>query len=289
MRRFLLLALLVACLVLPASAWWPQGHSVIAEGALKTLPVEVPVFFRADTGLLAHCAQDADVIKNRDTPAIRETEEPEHFIDWELLGGRSLPAQRYQYVKLCAEAKLAPEKVGTLPYAVAEWTERLAVAFAEHRKWPENPHIRTKCLVYAGSLAHYAGDLSMPLHCTVHFNGRARPDGTSPRTGIHAKVDSLIEKVGLKPEELARDQQPAAFPALMPAILKEIERSRALVDRTYELEPKLPPETGDWTPSPEVKAYTLERGRAGTRFLGSLYLTAWRNSSRVRLPPWLMR
>jgi hypothetical protein len=102
-------------------------------------------------------------------------------------------------------------------------------------------------------------------------------------------VDSLIEKCGLKPQDLAQDQKPQAVEAIMPAVLAEIRRSRALVDRTYELEAGLPPEEGAWTPRPEVLAFTRERGRAGAGFLGSLYLTAWKKSETVSLPAWLKR
>jgi hypothetical protein len=289
MKTRLLILAVAAGLALPAAAWWPQGHSILTEAAVRALPEEVPAYFREGHGLAAHLAQDPDVAKNRDAPNAQDAETPEHYIDWELLGGRTLPTTRYAFLRLCAEAKLDPKAIGTLPYSVTEWTERLTLAFAEHRKWPENPHIRTKSLVYAGILAHYAGDLCMPLHCTIHFNGRARPDGTSPNSGIHARVDSLIEKVGLKPADLAREQKPEAYPRLLPAVLAEIERSRALVDRVYELEAKLPPERGEWKPEPEVVAFTEERGRAATRFLGSLYLSAWRNSHGVRLPVWLER
>lgn len=163
------------------------------------------------------------------------------------------------------------------------------MAFAEHRKWPENPHIKTKCLVYAGFLAHYAGDLCMPLHTTIHHDGRARADGSSPRSGIHAKVDSLIEKVALKASDLVAGQKPEAVESVFPAVLAEIERSRALVDRVYALEAKLPPENGPWTPDAEVLQFTTERGRAGARFLGSLYLTAWKKSATIKLPAWLKR
>lgn len=288
--RLLVAGALCALAAVPAGAWWPEGHTLIARGAVRALPKDVPAFFREGGELVGHCAQDPDVAKNRDTPNVRDVEEPEHYIDWELLEGRPLPGTRYEFVKLCAEAKLDPSKVGTVPYSTTEWTERLAVAFAEHRRWPENPNIRTKCLVYAGFLAHYAGDLCMPLHTTIHYDGRVKSDGASPHTGIHAKVDSLIEKVGLTPEELARDQKVELVDRILPAVLKEIDQSRALIDRTYALEPALPPgDNTPWTPSAEVKAFTLERGRESTRFLASLYLTAWRNSARVTLPPWLDR
>jgi hypothetical protein len=292
LRRFYLCVMvLILAGLAPGWSWWPAGHGIIAHGAVLALPQEVPPFFRSGGDLIAHCSFDPDVAKNRQTPNVRDAEEPEHYIDYELLQGRPLPPTRYQYLKLCGEAKLDPEKVGTAPYAVAEWTERLTVALAEHRKWPENPSIRTKCLVYAGFLAHYAGDLCQPLHCTVHHDGRAKPDGSSPRTGIHQKVDALIEKLDLKPEHLAGNQKVEAFDNLMPAIVKEIELSRSLIDHVYELEQKLPPAEGALTAAPpaEVGAFTVERGRASTRFLASLYLTAWKKSAGITLPPWLKR
>lgn len=290
MKRFVSTALvLAAVLALPARAWWPEGHSVIAEGAALALPVDVPAWFREGGALVGHLAQDPDVAKNPGAPLLRNAEEPEHFLDLELLKGKPLPANRHLFLKLCAAEGVDPKDVGTLPYSVAEGAERLTVAFAEHRKWPLNASIRTKCLVYAGLLAHYSGDLCMPLHTTIHYNGRALPDGRSPRTGIHEKVDSLIERVGLTPADLAADQKVEPLPKLLPGVLEEIERSRALIDRTYELEPQLPPSSGEWKPSPEILAFTRERGRAATRFTAALYLTAWRNSASIKLPTWLKR
>lgn len=287
--RYLTTLIAAAFLALPACAWWPQGHTIVAEGAVRALPAELPGWFREGGSLIGHLAQDPDVLKSPQAPHARETEEPEHYLDFELLKGKPLPANRYTYLKQCAAAGLDPKEVGTLPYAVAEWTERLTIAFAEHRKWPEDPNIRTKCQVYAGLLSHYSGDLCMPLHTTVDHDGRATPDGKSPRTGIHCRVDSLIEKTELTPEELGKDQQLEAATKLLPFILAEIERSRGQIDRTYALEAQLPPREGEWKPSPEVRAFARERGREASRFTASLYLTAWRNSAGVKLPVWLDR
>jgi len=272
-----------------ALAWWPAGHGIIARAAVLSLPAEVPAFFRAGGDAVAHTSYDPDVAKNRAAPLLSDAEGPEHYLDWELLQGKPLPAKRSEFLALCAQLKVQPEDVGYLPYSTAEWTERLAVAFAEHRRWPENPFIRSKCLVYAGFLAHYAGDMTQPLHTTIHFDGRARPDHSSPRSGIHNKVDALIERLNLSPEELAKDQQVAPVEKLLPAILSELESSHALVERVYALEPQLPPTEGEIHPSTEVVAFTRERARAATRFLASLYLTAWDQSKRVQLPPWLDR
>jgi hypothetical protein len=288
-RSLLLLALTATVSTPPAHAWWPEGHSTIARAAVQAQPGEVPAFFRRGGETVAHLAQDPDAMKNRALPNVSDAESPEHYLDRELLRGRAIPATRSEYLRLCAELKVNPKDVGYVPYAVAEWTERLTIAFAEHRRWPTNRIVRTRCLFYAGILAHYAGDLCQPLHLTIHHDGRARSDNSSPKTGIHHKVDALIERLGLTPRELSREQTPQAFPALMPAIIREMDASSALVERVYELEPKLPPTTGDLTVATEVAAFTRERARAATRFLASLYLTAWRNSASVKLPEWMKR
>jgi hypothetical protein len=272
-----------------AQAWWPQGHSILSEAAVRALPQEVPAFFRGGAGMIAHATQDPDVSKNRDAPLVSDREAPEHYIDLEMLDGRALPPTRHEFLKLCGEMKLDPKNVGYLPYAIAEWTERLSIAFAEHRRYPDNPYIKNKCLVYAGFLAHYAQDLCMPLHTTIHHDGRAMPDGSSPKTGIHTKVDSLIEKLQMQPAALAKNQGVAAVPALLPAIVQELQQSRSRINVTYSLESQLPPENGAWTATPQVKAFADERAREATRFTASLFLTAWRNSAKIKLPQWLKR
>ncbi len=290
----------------PCLAWWPAGHSLLGGAAVRALPTAdkdgaqagnaMPRFFRSGWKTIAHCAQDPDVFKNRDTPLLSDREAPEHYIDWEALGGRALPEKRSEFVALCAREKLDPEDIGYLPYAVAEGVERLTIAFAEHRKWPNNEHIRLKCLVYAGNLAHYGGDLEMPLHVTIDHDGRAKPNGESPRSGIHARLDSLIEKLAEKKQldvkALAGNQPvtPLAGP-LLKAVLDEIARSRTHIDRAYELEALLPPSKTEekWTPDPKIVAFGNERGSAATRFIASLYLTAWRNSADIKLPDWLVR
>ncbi len=287
---FLLPSLLAPCL--PAHAWWPQGHSIISEAAVRALPADVPSFFRHGSPTVAHCAQDPDVDKNPGAPAVTDREAPEHFIDYELLRGQPLPLLRSDYLEMCAGLKLKPGLAGYLPYAIAEWTERLSIAFAEHRRWPLNPYIQSKCLVYAGILSHYSGDLCMPLHVTVDYDGRVRPDGSSPHNGIHARVDSLVERLDLKPAELAADQKVVPLRSsgsLMPEILLELAVSRSFIARTYELEPLLPRDEPDWKPSPDVKDFAVGRAREAARFTAAVLLTAWRRSAFIRLPKWLRR
>ena len=292
MKRFLFALCMISLLVgNPVWGWWSGGHGILTRAAVKALPEEMPTFFRLGGRMIAHGSFDPDVSKNQGTPYLRGAEQPEHYLDLELLQGRALPKNRYAFTQLCAELGVGPEKVGLLPYAVAEWTERLAVAFAEHRKWPDNPFIQNKCLVYAGFIGHYAQDMCQPLHLTIHFDGRVKPDGTSAQTGIHEKVDALVEYLALAPDELAQGQQVQPFDDLMEGISREIEAGRSLIERVYALEDSLPSTRRDeeWTRVPEVVDFATERAREATRLTAALYLTAWKLSEQIRLPGWLDR
>ena len=273
----------------PAWGWWAAGHGIMTRAAVIALPPSVPAFFRSAGAEIARCSFDPDVLKNSASPYLRDAERPDHYIDLELLQGHELPMDRYAFIRLCGELAVQPEKVGLVPYAVAEWTERLTVAFAEHRRWPGNALAQSKCLVYAGYVAHYAQDLCQPLHVTVHFDGWASPDGTSPRTGIHAKVDGLIQRSALDELNLAEGQEISPLEDLMVTIGNQLDLSHSLIGRVYELEEELPPVVGPWDPVPEVTEFAIERAREAVCFTTALYLTAWERSADIELPAWFER
>jgi hypothetical protein len=294
MKKHLLgavLPLLSLSLCAPAHAWLTQGHSIIAAGAVKSLPTEVPKWFRNGVPQIAHDAQDPDIQKSKDLKFMNEAESPQHYLDTELLQGRPLPVSRKDFYKVCAELNLDPSNVGELPYSIAEYTQRLTMTFAEARRYPKNPYIRTKALVIAGVLAHYGGDACMPLHVTNDHDGRAKADGSSPFTGIHLRVDSLIERLDMKPKDLAKGQNIQVFPDLFPAIEAEMKKSAGKVDLAYQLESQLPPKKKEdpWTASPQIQDFTTERAREATNFVASLFLTAWRDSAKIKMPEWYVR
>ena len=281
--------LLAAAATGPARAWFTPGHAMVTRAAIARLPQSLPAFFRDGAWAVGEASVDPDVMKNRGTPEVRAVEEPEHFIDWELLGGTPLPATRWDYLALLHERKIPAQQIGTLPYAVSEYLERLTLAFAEHRRWPEDPYIGQRALLYAGYLSHYAGDMVQPLHTSIHHDGRALPDNSSPRTGIHQLVDGLFEKAPIDPAAVTRDLPVRELTDPWAAILAEMTASHALVDRVYALEPQLTQagETGQY--AAPVVAFTEERFRATAAFLASLFYTAWQRSAAVEMPPWHQR
>lgn len=251
---------------------------------MRALPDEVPTFFRNGGRVVAAASIDADLHKNRAVPNVNQTERAEHFIDLERLKGAELPDQRYAFIALCYKVGVEPERVGLVPYALAEWTGRLAVAFAEHRRWPEDEAIWSKCLVYAGFVAHYAQDLTQPLHTTVHYDGIVQPDGTTVGKGIHELVDSSVERLALDPTELATGLELATYDSLMSGIVAALEVSHARVSSVYDIG-----DAWDDVDDERMQAQCAERARAAVELTGSLLLTAWRRSDGMWLPEWLMR
>ena len=228
--------------------------------------------------------------ESRAVPALRSAENPNHFINLEALQGKELPKTRQQYVKLCWDVNSDADKIGCLPYAIQEEYEKLVMAFAEHRKAPEDKAVQAKILYLAGVLAHYAEDAAQPLHTTIHYDGRAKPDKSSPRSGIHTKVDALPEKLGLTAEEIAKGLQKVEAPkdGAFAATLAAIKESHGKVDRLYELEPKLPDANVEppKEPDKDVREFGLERCRAAASFTASLWYSAWAQSAKVKLPEW---
>ena len=271
----------------PAWAWNGPDHAAATQLAVSGLPDSVPAFVREGGSLIAHCSKDPDLFKKPvGGDDLAQTEAPEHYIDLERLGGEEPPATRFEMVAWTASHHLAPGRVGFGPYAIIEWTERLTVAFAEQRRWPDDPDVRTKTLVYAGLLAHYAEDLCQPLHTTIDFNGRARPDGSSPQSGIHLKVDDLLHKL---PANVRVRLDPAAikpFEDLRRGVWATVRASHALVDRVYALERELPGYGQPIVADSAVAEFTKERLQASAGFTAQLILTAWVDSAQVRMPKW---
>ncbi|HXT50963.1 MAG TPA: hypothetical protein VN811_07965 [Thermoanaerobaculia bacterium] len=326
--RAAVLLTVVAAFAAPARAWFTVGHAKVARAAVRALPPEVPRFFRDGAFRVGEAAVDPDLFKDRNLVALRAAEDPLHYLDWELIAGMQLPADRWLFTAQVLERKVDPRNVGILPYSLLEAVQRLTMTFAEHRHYPDDEAIQQKALVYAGWLAHYAGDLEQPLHTSIHHDGRALPDNSSPKTGIHQLVDGLFERVPFDEAKVTHDLPIQVYPDVWVALQAELAKSHALVDRVYELEPDMrkawppaprpaatpapatpsapsppanlrpppPPAatpTAVATPPPPIPrsvcTFTEERFRATASFIASLYRTAWEQSAAIQLPSWLER
>lgn len=248
----------------PAAAWHARGHRAIAEGAVSILPEELPAAFRASADSIAHHSVDPDVWRNRATPALTDATAPWHYIHLEEGDGA---------------------REGELERTVVELTERLTLTFAELRRSPDDPDLQAASRLIAGWLAHFAADLAQPLHTSIHHDGWALPDGSSPLVGIHARVDGLVERVVADPAAAAAGLEPLAIEELEGALAAELAASHAELDAVYAALDRLAAEGGELDAG--AAAFVCRRYRAAVRLLAGLYLHAWRRSATIELPHWL--
>jgi hypothetical protein len=276
-----------------ARAWHAEGHQAISAAAAEALPSDVPAFLRQGGGVLAQDSVDPDLVRVGDFKALAAAKSSDHYFDIEPLEPitkDTFPPDRYRFIALLQKKHINPRDIGMGLYALQETRQKLTIALAEYRKWPDNQAIQAKCLVYAGEMAHYAEDLCQPLHTTVRFDGQLDAQGRTSHSGIHEKVDGLLRY-------LSEDQRKLPVGArrnlqLGPdiwSLYQVILATHQQVDRVYELEPLLPDRNHQGPLDPKVLAFAKERFEAGVLFTASLIDTAWRDSATVKLPAWLDR
>ena len=269
-----------------ADAWWAFGHKTVDLAAVRLLPDDVPLFFRQSGETMARYAPDPDMWADRRLSALRSVERPGHYIDLELLQGKPLPQTRTEFERLCDDLKVPSHHIGWLPYTIQEWYERLLIAFAQHRLRPQDRDIQAKVRYIAAILSHYAADATNPLHTTIHYDGRALADNTSPRTGIHMQVDALPGVLRMGPGQIGDSRKVKAAKDPWRLTLRTIRSAHRLVDRVYALERSLPPTEGAEREaiSGDVRDFTLERMTSAARFTAQLWYTAWRRSAEHEIP-----
>jgi hypothetical protein len=269
----------------PLSSWSFEGHRSITRAAVELLGPQVPLD-RDSIDIAIEGSVFPDLSRPVSLPELNDLEYPQHYINLERLGNRALPPTRSAYLRLVStlDGSWTMGSVGTLPYALTEATQRLATVFRQMRSDPESPRLQWLAQHYAGVLAHYSEDLCQPLHTSVDHDGRALPDGSSPMTGIHTKVDRLFEAA--PPDYQASSDDPAVeeYEDVFAAVVSELMRSHALVDHVFELESDIQNASVSGKITTELEAFVAERFSAATRFTASLIQTAWKLSETFKLP-----
>ena len=227
--RPVLLAL--AALLAPAAlhAWDYEGHRIVNQLALASLPSDFPAFVHnaGDAGRIAFLAGEPDRWKNVPDLPLRQASDTDHYCDLEQIPAAGLdyaklPSFRYDFAALFAAGRAAHpanfppidetknkdhsrEWCGFAPWAITEYFGKLRSAFSYLRAFQEidpDTHRRLGTaeevanaqdnIVYLmGVMGHYVGDCAQPLHTTVHHNGWVgdNPQGYSTWPGIHSWVD----------------------------------------------------------------------------------------------------
>jgi hypothetical protein len=243
-----------------ARAWDYEGHRVVNQLGLASLPTNFPAFVRepAAAERIAFLAGEMDRWRNTTDLSLKNCSFPDHYIDMEELAeyglkAEMLPIFRYDFVaELALFRKSHPGKfpepdaasnqdhtrglVGLLPWAIAESVGKLKSNFSclkayEEGGTPEEIANAQANIIYVmGVMGHLIGDASQPLHTTIHHHGWVgdNPHDYTTSRGFHSWIDGgYLNKTG--GADLA-----ALKSKLRPAQLVSINGRPAKAEETFQ-------------------------------------------------------
>src|ERR1700692_3238438 len=183
LTSFLLIAL-VLFQTDAAFAWGNEGHVYINRVAAQKIPPSMPRVLRRAVVEIAYLGPEPDRWRNPAEFALKNAQEPDHFIDLERVAWLDpLPLGRYEFYRKLYEKRAAtadhpddylPERVGLQPYIVMEIYGRLKASFREYRQLtashqPTQP-VEQAIIFYADWLGHYVAGGCPPLQHTILLN-----------------------------------------------------------------------------------------------------------------------
>src|SRR5688572_15420509 len=243
--RLTVCATLVAGLISPAAhAWDYEGHRIVNQLALASLPKEYPQFVHAvaNADRVAFLAGEPDRWRNAPDLILKQSggSWTDHFLDLEYLPAAGLdlekvPSFRYDFIVQFAAGRAANAKnfrpidparnldhtaewPGFAPWAITEYFGKLRSAFSYLKVFEElgTPdeilNAQANVIYVMGVMGHYVADLSQPLHTTKHYNGWSgeNPNGYTTWRGFHSWIDGeIVARTGIRAAQLATRVGPA--------------------------------------------------------------------------------
>jgi hypothetical protein len=318
MKKILEFMLLAGLPALRCAAWDYEGHRLVNQLALASLPADFPVFVQTPSARERITFLSGEPDRWRNTPELSHLNAPDHFIDLEDLelygiDAPSLTRFRYDFTAQLALGRAAhPDKfppinpdqnadhtrqlIGFLPWAIMENFAKLKSgfstlkAFQEHGGTPEEIANTQENIIYImGVMGHYVGDGSQPLHTTRHFNGWVGPNPNNYTTNkIHSHVDGYFRSFDAtsRNDVLARihpAKQVSARPSEGRAHDTFLMIVAYLVDQHRQVEPlyKLEKEGrlfAEGEAGKDGRAFLTAQLVAGGQMLGDLWFTAWQEA-----------
>ncbi len=253
-------------------AWGRNGHRLVVNKAIDTLPQDIRPFFESNLALLSrHVTDPLDAIAK--SPAERHN----HFILLDKYGRfpfEALPRSYKAAVTKFGKAKL--DANGLLPWQIGVYSEKLTEAMRAG-KWEE-------ARLDAAILANYVAEAHDPFNTTDNFDGRlsAQP-GVNERFGT-TLIDRYSSFFPMRPNDaiFINDPTDRAFEACLSShswletiLLADRHARRGensfndeYYDRFYN----------------QAAAILIRQLSDAATDVGSFWLTAWINAGRPQLP-----
>lgn len=301
-RAAIALILVVVLAPTPSRGWGAEGHLIINQIAARSIPPDMPKFFRHARARLAYLASEPDRWRDKQDVQLKYAQEPEHYIDLERVHWMTeFPRDRWQFTHLLYDRRataanpdeLLPEKVGLLPYPTMEGYQRLRNAFRQYRQL-KSDHQSTEAVeqdivFYAGWLGHYVGDTSQPLHTTIYYDGWLGPNpngytahmepGPGVPPGLHWRFETAFVGANIKQEDVTPYMHPVQrLSDPFQDYMTFLRGSHSRVEQLYQLEKS---KAFDGAGTPEGKKSVAEELASGAQMLANMWYTAWLESGET--------
>jgi hypothetical protein len=264
--------MLFFCFPQDSRAWGKNGHRLVVNKAIDTLPPDIRSFFETNLALLSqHVTDPLDAISK--TPAERHN----HFILLDKYGRfpfEALPRDYKSAVMKFGKPKL--EANGLLPWQIGVYSQKLTEAF-KAGKWDE-------ARLDAAILANYVAEAHDPFNTTDnsdgHLSGQA---GVNERFGT-TLINRYSSFFPMRPNDaiFISDPTDRAFEACLSShswletILLADRNARhgenSFTDEYYERFYN------------QAAAILIRQLSDAATDVGSFWLTAWRNAGSPQLP-----
>ena len=264
------------CLVAPAGAfaWGANGHKLISNKAVDTLPPELRPFFEASRNFIVqHSTDPFDALAKN--PAAERRNRILLLDRYGRFPFESLPRDYKAALAKFGKARL--EANGVLPWQIGVYNEKLTNAFRTHN-WEE---VR----LLAALVSHYVAEAHDPFSTTENFDGKlSGQPGVNQRFGA-----SLVDRFSLffpvRPNDavyISASYHDQAFEACLTAhswleqiLLADRRARKGLSDYTDEYYDRFYNQAG---------AIVIRQLTDAATDVGSYWLTAWRNAGQPALP-----
>jgi len=270
-------ALATLCLVAPAGAfaWGANGHKLISNKAVDTLPPELRPFFEANRNFIVqHSTDPFDALAKN---PVAERRNRILLLDrYGRFPFESLPRDYKAALAKFGKARL--EANGVLPWQIGVYNEKLTNALRT-RNWEE---VR----LLAALVSHYVAEAHDPFSTTENFDGKlSGQPGVNQRFGA-SLVDRFSLFFPMRPNDalyISASYHDQAFEACLTAhswleqiLLADRRARKGLSDYTDEYYDRFYNQAG---------AIVIRQLTDAATDVGSYWLTAWRNAGQPALPP----
>jgi hypothetical protein len=255
----------------PARSWGTQAHQLVNARAVENLPEPLRTYLRTRKIYLVEHATDPDLVAQNDP-----SERLHHFTDADAYDKDPFPTLQKHFLQQGRPPTSVERRNGDSIWQIEYFTNQLTAALRRHN-WGEADYD-------AVFLAHYASDLTQPLHTLSNYDGQF-----THQAGVHSRfeselVNALKDGWTLKPQPTTNEANLRAriFGEFLASYRQGdavlVADRRAVAGRTY-VDPQ-------FSPTFQKLAGPLAEKRldAAISFVSSLWYTAWVRAGRPALP-----